>query len=671
MATFLLSATVFLRTVFSDPKTRMSGNNRSLELDTLYARRLFLTNPNNTAPPANYALLANGTGGTYFGNLYGTVPPTGFNAVYLPDSNVSTVANRPYNVLSLKQGTGVSIVLDNENSIVFNTVPIVPSSFSFINTPSGSIYADAMQANFNMEPNYGVNFSVANNRLLIGGNPSFGNIQIRTPTGNNQIVAATTLSSFTLAADFGIDISISSNTTNVIKIGTSQKSFSLNEITIDNLSTFKFGSTLNNIKMTAKGNLLITQQTPSTLNFETHGFSRIVTNTNQIIEASTTSESLTLNRGYGIDYLTTSNALTIKLASTMAHSIQTPTASTIADANSKLNLSAGDSITYSNALNGSLQINTTDFNRIICSSGAPVLSNATNSTLQKQVTFRGVNGLSVTGDPTTNTVSFSYSGPGTVGASYAYSQILLYSSVTSVLSPLTNPYTLNAAPYASATLGIAGVSPILIRPGTSPTESSLFYISIDSEKLLSTTSTTLSSLTSTTNSLASAAAQNTNYTKFNCVTISSITSSLTAIPLMSFNYLTNCVGINKSGRPLTNLVSLDISGTILAHTYATYSDPSLKAFGDPYTLSLSQLEEIQPSHFTWLSNNKKDVGFSAVDVERILPSAVSIGDSGLKLVDYSKLCILSIAALKDANSRIKSLESTVQSLVHLKLDRMV
>jgi hypothetical protein len=131
---------------------------------------------------------------------------------------------------------------------------------------------------------------------------------------------------------------------------------------------------------------------------------------------------------------------------------------------------------------------------------------------------------------------------------------------------------------------------------------------------------------------------------------------------MSFNYSTNCVGINKNGATLTNNVSLDISGTILANTFATYSDPSLKEFTNPYNLTLSDLDGMNPSHFKWLSDEKEDVGFSATEIESILPTAVSLGPSGLKLVDYSKLSIISIAALKDANHRVKALESTVQAL---------
>jgi len=678
----------------------MNVNRKNLDVDTILTRELCIKNPDNTAPAANLAVLTDGTGGTYLRNVFGGATiPTGFNAVYLPETNTSTVANNAYNVLSFKAGTGVSIFFDSQKNVVFNSIPIVPSSFSYISTPNGSIYADMVQANFNMVPQYGVNFSVSNNKLLISGNPSFGTINVTNQTSTSQIIASPTVSSFTIQAGFGVDISQSTNQT--IQIATSQKAYSLNQITIGNLSTFMFGSTFNNLNVTPKGNLSITQQTPSTLNLETHGFSRIVTDTGQVLEASTSGEYLSLVRGYGLDYQVSPSSLTILLASTMAHAIQTETVSTKATSSSVFQLRAGSSIQYANTADGSLQIDTLDFNKIICSDGGTLYSNnIDNSTVNKTMNLVGGGGVSVKGDPLSNTVSFLFTGrlPSTVGTPYSYAQILIYSSISNISQPVTMPYLLNAAPNYSATLGIAGVSPVVITPNTSPTESSLFYISINSPLLLQTTSTNIGLLNSTvsahaprlvlsttnvstlnaTNLRASSITVSTisitgnsaisnissNYTAVNNITISSIMSPAfaTANPLMSFNYSTNCVGINKNGATLTNNVSLDISGTILANTFATYSDPSLKEFTNRYNLTLSDLDGMNPSHFKWLSDEKEDVGFSATEIESILPTAVSLGPSGLKLVDYSKLSIISIAALKDANHRVKALESTVQAL---------
>jgi len=694
----------------------MNVNRKNLDIDTLLTRELFLKNPDNTNPAANLAVLTDGEGGTYLRNIYGDVSaPTGFNALYLPDTNTSTVANKAYNVLSFKAGTGVTLFFDKEKNVVINTIPLVPSSFSYISTPVGSIYADRVQADFNMVPQYGVNFSVSNNKLLIGGIPSFKTINIETRSGTSQNVASPLVSSFKFQPGFGIDLSVSTNQT--IQIATTQKAYSLNEITIDNLSTFMFGSTFNNLNINSKGNLRITQQTKSTLNLETHAFSKIVTDTNQILEAANSNESLSLVRGYGLDYKIAANSLTIQLASTMARTIQAETVSTIANSNSIFNLRGSSSIKYSNTEDGSLKIDTVDFNKITCGDGAVLYSNNTNNPqVNKSINLVGAGGVSVTGDPISNTVSFLFTGrlPSTLGSPYSYTQVLIYSSITDKTQPKERPYILDSAPNASATLGIVGISPIYVEANRSPDVSSLFYVGVNSETLLETTSTNFANLKSTVisyapllvlssintstltadkvfNNFSDSSSLNvstisllgnqfittssekgsaiiinnisSNYASINDITISSIMTPSASIPLMSFNYTSKCVGINKNGSALTNNVSLDISGVILANTFATYSDPRLKEFKNPYLLSLSDLDSLTPSHFKWLADEKMDVGFSANEIENILPTAVSMGSTGLKMVDYSKISMISIAALKDANCRIKALESTVHSLV--------
>ena len=96
--------------------------------------------------------------------------------------------------------------------------------------------------------------------------------------------------------------------------------------------------------------------------------------------------------------------------------------------------------------------------------------------------------------------------------------------------------------------------------------------------------------------------------------------------------------------------------------YASYSDPLLKSFKGEYQVGSEQLESLVPKYFNWLEDDKKDVGFSATDVEKILPEAVKIGPTGLKMVDYSRLSIITIAGLRDSNNRIKILESTLSGL---------
>lgn len=129
---------------------------------------------------------------------------------------------------------------------------------------------------------------------------------------------------------------------------------------------------------------------------------------------------------------------------------------------------------------------------------------------------------------------------------------------------------------------------------------------------------------------------------------------------MVFNYISSQVGINLGA--VLPQATLQVGGTILAQNFATYSDSSLKNFKNQYTLGKEDLEILKPWNFTWKNNEKDDVGFAAEDVEKILPSAVIRGQNGLLMVDYGRLSIVSLAALRDTNNRLNSIESTLCSL---------
>jgi hypothetical protein len=148
--------------------------------------------------------------------------------------------------------------------------------------------------------------------------------------------------------------------------------------------------------------------------------------------------------------------------------------------------------------------------------------------------------------------------------------------------------------------------------------------------------------------------------------ITRIASNLTTKnPLMTFDYINNRIGVNKNGQ--SGLAALDISGTVLAKTYATYSDPILKNFKENYSIKEGAFKRLVPKYFNWVADETHDVGFSAEDVECVLPEAVKTGPTGLKMVDYSKLTIVAIASIHDSNKRIKSLESTLKALMESKL----
>ena len=686
---------------------------KTLEIDKFLTRELYLKNPDNTIPTANLAILTDGTGGTYLRSVYNAANPSGYNAIYLVDSNVSTVANLAYNTLKLKEGPGVALIKDRDDTIVIKSVSIVPSSFSYISTPTGTIYSEQVMDTLKIIPEYGVNVSVKDNKLHLGGNAGFGAIYL---SSQSSIVASNQISSFTIVPDFGIDIKVQSP--NTLVIGTTSKTHALNRITVNSTISYNFDSTFNALNLKTIGNLALLQTDSNSLQITSNSFSEIVTSDGTTIDSgltgpslkfltgfgletkvsgssiqinstkpafdkiitekgtissSETSTFLNLYRGYGIDYNIYGQDLTIGLASTFGSAIVTETVSTIATRNSIFNLRAGSSIEYSNTAENALKIDTNDFNEI--RAGCQILnSNNSDPMYKKKLRLLGLGSLLVQGDPLTNTVSFLLTGgltqPSTI-CNYAYSQVLIYSTVTSLQeNPVSCPFILNSAPNYSATLGIVGIEPITVTPRYDFTQSSLFYISVDTISFFKSTIANVDvSTLSVKNSLVlsnnnqstflSVDALSTNRATVQHLTVSSI-ESFTGNPLMSFDFINNRVGVNKNGSP--PLATLDISGTIVAKMYASYSDPVLKSFDKDYTISPEELESVKPRYFKWLADNSDDVGFSATDIEKVLPAAVKIGPSGLKMVDYSRLSVLTIASLIDSNNRIKNLESTVQGL---------
>jgi len=215
-------------------------------------------------------------------------------------------------------------------------------------------------------------------------------------------------------------------------------------------------------------------------------------------------------------------------------------------------------------------------------------------------------------------------------------------------------------------------------------KSSMFYIAIDKENLFSQPISTLNVQEIVTNKLG-VNKLDVNTVNANDIEVSSLRISTSVLmismstikadvgsinitniesnssnPLIHFDYLNNRVGLCKNGKP--PLATLDVSGTVLAKTYATYSDPTLKNFTGEFTILPEQLDELVPQYFDWKEDNSHDVGFSADHVERIIPEAVKIGPTGLKMVDYSRISIVTVASLRDSNKRIKALESTLQAL---------
>jgi hypothetical protein len=89
------------------------------------------------------------------------------------------------------------------------------------------------------------------------------------------------------------------------------------------------------------------------------------------------------------------------------------------------------------------------------------------------------------------------------------------------------------------------------------------------------------------------------------------------------------------------------------------SDRRLKKDITPFAPVLQQFSALQPVHFNWRASEFPDrhfgdsrtYGLIAQDVESVLPELVVTGDDGFKAVDYSKLPLLTIQAVKELKAQ--------------------
>jgi hypothetical protein len=107
-----------------------------------------------------------------------------------------------------------------------------------------------------------------------------------------------------------------------------------------------------------------------------------------------------------------------------------------------------------------------------------------------------------------------------------------------------------------------------------------------------------------------------------------------------------------------------VHGTLVAENFATFSDSSLKKFKQPLEISHDALLNLIPWKFDWLADGKPDIGFAAEDVEKIAPELVIMNSNGLRMVDYSRLSVVAISALREMNLRIKCLEEKIDILMN-------
>ena len=124
----------------------------------------------------------------------------------------------------------------------------------------------------------------------------------------------------------------------------------------------------------------------------------------------------------------------------------------------------------------------------------------------------------------------------------------------------------------------------------------------------------------------------------------------------------------RVGTTGTNGCLRNFAGTGIAGTCS--SDRRFKKDITPFSHVLEQVTALQPVHYSWRTadfpaqhfGDGRAYGLIAQDVEQVLPELVVTNDDGFKAVDYSKLPLLTIQAVKDLKAENDGLKQRIAEL---------
>jgi hypothetical protein len=123
------------------------------------------------------------------------------------------------------------------------------------------------------------------------------------------------------------------------------------------------------------------------------------------------------------------------------------------------------------------------------------------------------------------------------------------------------------------------------------------------------------------------------------------------------------VGVAGTDGCVKNFAGTGIIGTCS-------SDRRLKKNITPFGPVLDKLTALQPVHYYWRTAEFPDrhfgdsqaYGLIAQDVEEVMPELVVTGEDGYKAVDYTKLPLLTIQAVRELKQRVAELERLIEEM---------
>ena len=124
------------------------------------------------------------------------------------------------------------------------------------------------------------------------------------------------------------------------------------------------------------------------------------------------------------------------------------------------------------------------------------------------------------------------------------------------------------------------------------------------------------------------------------------------------------VGVGTSSPAVRFQVGVNGDGSVArANAWQTFSDERFKKEVQPIDNALQKIKDLQGYYYQWIngSDNTRQAGFLAQEVEKVLPEIVSTDGEGYKSVDYGKMNALLLQAIKEQQVLIERLLLQVTS----------
>ena len=129
------------------------------------------------------------------------------------------------------------------------------------------------------------------------------------------------------------------------------------------------------------------------------------------------------------------------------------------------------------------------------------------------------------------------------------------------------------------------------------------------------------------------------------------------------------LGVALNGGTITHGITLpnsttNNSGSIIAHSYATYSSHRYKKKVEIIKNPLEKIKNIQGVSFSWKDTNKKDIGFIAEEVGKIIPEVFNFDQNGQDAMsmDYTRITAILVEGMKEQQIQLDQQKKYISQL---------